>query len=106
MTLKILEERDNQLFKRREIKAVISSEITPSRNVILELLSKKFNIPIENIKIKGIKGNFGVNNFNIEANIYSSSQEKDLIELKKKKETLSKTAEVKKEEVVPVKPAA
>jgi ribosomal protein S24E len=95
MTLKILEEKNNALFKRREIKAVITSEITPSRNSILELLSKKFDIPVENIKIKGIRGNFGVNNFNIEANIYDSKQEKDLVELKKKKEGAA-----------PVKPAA
>ena len=95
MTLKILEEKNNPLFKRREIKAVLSSGITPSRNVILELISKKFDIPIENIKIKGIRGNFGVNNFNIEANIYDSKQEKDIVELKKKKEG-----------AVPAKPAA
>jgi len=113
MTLKILEEKNNPMFKRREIKAVIASEITPSRNAILELLSKKFDAPVENIKIKSIKGNFGANNFSIEANIYSSKQEKEIVELKKKKETRPSEVELKKEggatpkkEPVAEKPAA
>jgi ribosomal protein S24E len=98
MTLKILEEKNNQLFKRKEIKAVIISEITPSRNSILELLSKKFDTPAENVKIKGIRGNFGSSNFSIEANIYASKEEKDIIELKKKKETRPNEVELKKKE--------
>jgi len=97
MTLKILEEKHNQLFKRKEIKAALESETTPSRNHVLELLSKKFETPKENIKIKGIKGNFGVKNFSIEANIYPSEEEKDMVELKKKKETRPSDAELKKE---------
>jgi ribosomal protein S24E len=87
MSLKILEEKHNLLFNRKEIKATISSEITPSRAHILELLSKKFSTPIENIKIKGIRGNFGTGDFSIGANIYHSVKEKNLLEVKKKKET-------------------
>jgi len=87
MTLKILEEKHNSLFRRKEIKAALESETTPSRSHVLELLSKKFETPKENIKIKGIKGNFGIKNFSIEANIYPSKEEKEMVELKKKKET-------------------
>ncbi|MEK6847631.1 MAG: hypothetical protein AABX50_00725 [Nanoarchaeota archaeon] len=86
MSLKILEEKHNIFFNRKEIKATISSEITPSRAHILELLSKKFSVSPENIKIKGIKGNFGIGDFNIKANIYSSAKEKNIVEVKKKKE--------------------
>lgn len=86
MSLKILEEKHNVFFNRKEIKAAISSEITPSRAHILELLSEKFSVPPENIKIKGIKGNFGIGNFSIKANIYSSAKEKNAVEIKKKKE--------------------
>ena len=86
MTLKIIEEKNNPLFGRKEIKAVIESEKTPSRVQILELLSKKFSASPETIKIRGIKGSFGVKSFNIEANIYQSKEEKEMIELKKKKE--------------------
>ncbi len=86
MTLKILHEKINLLFNRKEVKATIESEKTPSHVEILELLSKKFNSSPENIKIKKIGGNFGVKNFSIEANIYNSKEEKDIVELKKKKE--------------------
>ena len=94
MTLKILEEKHNHLFKRKEIKATLESEITPSRSHILELLSKKFDTPQENIKIKGINGNFGIKRFSIEANIYHSKEEKDIVELKKKKESAAGEAVV------------
>ena len=91
MTLKILDEKHNFLFKRKEIKASLNSETTPSRNHVLELLSKKFETPKENIKIREIRGNFGIKNFSIEANIYHSKEEKEIVELKKKKETVSVT---------------
>ena len=94
MTLKILEEKNNPLFGRKEIKAVIESEKTPSRAQILELLSKKFSASPESIKILGIKWSFGVRKFSIEANIYQSKEEKERVELKKKKETRPSDAEL------------
>ncbi len=97
MTLKILEEKDNALFGRKEIRAALDSEITPSRSHVLELLSKKFSVPVENVKIKGIRGNFGVKSFAVEANIYVSEEIKNSVELKKKKETRPGDAELKKE---------
>ena len=93
MSLEIKEEKENHLFKRKEIKAVLHSEITPSRQHTLELLSKKFSQPVEHIKIKSIRGNFGSKDFAIEANIYSSEGEKDIVELKKKKEGAAKKGE-------------
>ncbi len=86
MEIKILEEKNNPLFGRKEMKATVESEINPSRLQILELISKKFSSPAENIKIKKIKGNFGKKIFSIEANIYSSEKEKNIVEIKKKKE--------------------
>jgi len=86
MSLKILDEKINVLFNRKEIKAVLDSETAPSRTHVLELISKKFSVSPENIKIKGIRGIFGSKTFNIEANIYDSTEEKNLVELKKKKE--------------------
>lgn len=98
MTLKIIEEKNNPLFGRKEIKAVIESEKTPSRAQVLELLSKKFSASPESIKILGIKGSFGVKKFSIEANIYQSKEEKEMVELKKKKETRPSDADLTKEE--------
>ena len=86
MEIKISEQRENDLFNRKEVKGMLVANISPSREQILEVLSKKFSKPKENIKIKGIHGKFGSNEFNIEANIYESQQDKDSVELKKKKE--------------------
>ena len=86
MELKITEEKENALFNRKEIKGFIDSEIVPSRVETSKILSEKFKIPLENIKIKKIVGKFGSKTFSVEANIYSSKQDKDSIELKKKKE--------------------
>ena len=86
MTIKITEERENALFKRKEIQGSIEAETTPSRVEVLKILSEKYKVPSENIKIKKIAGKFGSKRFNINANIYSSEQDKEEIELKKKKE--------------------
>ena len=95
MELKINEERENLLFNRKEIKGYIKSEISPSRVEVSKLLSEKFSVPAENIKIKGINGKFGTRIFDIEANIYSSKKDKDEIELKKKKEKTTENLENK-----------
>lgn len=102
MKLKITEEKENKLFNRKEVKGFVESEVTPSRPDVTKLLSEKFSVPSENIKIKKIMGKFGARIFDIGANIYSSREEKDSIELKKKKdiETEKKTKEAEKPEPV------
>jgi ribosomal protein S24E len=86
MEFKILKEIENPLFDRKEIEGEIRAEITPSREEVKEIVSKKFSIQPECIKIKGIRGKFGSRDFSIILNIYSSKEEKDKIEIKKKKE--------------------
>ena len=98
MELKITTEKENALFGRKEVAGTIESEITPSRVDTLKTLSEKFKVPEGNIKIKGINGKFGSKTFQIEANIYSSEEEKDKTELKKKKDA---PAPVKQEEAKP-----
>lgn len=82
---KIIQEIENNLFKRREIQISIHSKITPKREEIENSVSEKFSVPKENIKIKKIAGRFGSNDFNIEANIYKSKEDKDGAESKPKK---------------------
>lgn len=101
---KIIEEKENPLFNRKEIKGSIESEVAPSRAEIIEILSKKFSVPAENIKIKKILGKFGSKTFDVEANIYFSEKEKDSIELKKKKEKPEEKKEAAAEEPPKEKP--
>ncbi|MFH1801440.1 MAG: hypothetical protein ABH804_01240 [archaeon] len=86
MELKITKEKENPLFNRKEIIAEIYSETAPSRESVINLLAEKFSVNPEVIKIKKILGKFGSKTFELSANIYSSKEEKDSIELKKKKE--------------------
>ncbi|MFH1503394.1 MAG: hypothetical protein ABIE36_01935 [Candidatus Diapherotrites archaeon] len=96
MTLKILEEKENPLFGRKEIVFELSAEITPSNKETINLISKKLSIPEENIKIKRIKGGFGSKEFIIDANVYKIKEDKERIE-KKSKKGVANTVEVKKE---------
>ena len=96
MELQILKEKENQLFGRKEISGIMKSRISPSRAEVVKIISTKFGVPEAQIKIKGIRGKFGSDSFSIEANLYASKEEKDLTELKKKKD---QSLEVKSEEV-------
>ncbi|MEK6741956.1 MAG: hypothetical protein AABX91_01340 [Nanoarchaeota archaeon] len=89
MTLKVIHEKENPLFKRKEVKVSVHSEKSPSREEASKILADKFSVPSGNVKIKSIHGSFGSKTFDIEANIYSSKGEKDSVEFKKKKEIAS-----------------
>jgi len=93
--INITAEKENPLFKRKEICGTIESEITPTHSETLEILSKKYSVPLDNIKLKNIKAKFGSKTFTINANIYSSKEDKRNTELKKKWEI---ELEKKKEE--------
>ena len=86
MELKILKEKENPLFKRKEILAEISSEITPKIIEVENILSREFSKPIENIKIRRIKGKFGTRFFNVEANVYDLFEDKEKTEIKTQKQ--------------------
>ena len=72
----ILEERENLLFKRKEIKFTVDAEITPSHIDVRKIISEKFSTPEENIRITNILGKFGSKTFTISTNIYASEQDK------------------------------
>ncbi len=95
MELKIINETENSLFKRKEIKSEINSDSTPSTQEILKALSEKFSVPEDAIKVKGIHGKYGSKTFEITANVYSSIEDKEKTEVKTKQE---KESEKKAEE--------
>lgn len=83
---KILNEKVNPLFNRKEIQVSVESQINPKKQEIKDLLSEKLSVPKENIKIKKISGNFGAKTFSISANVYSSKKDKEFLEKEKKPE--------------------
>ncbi len=93
MEIKIIQENQNPLFNRKEIKFNVEAEVTPSEKEIIELIAQKFSSQPENISIKGIHGRFGSKTFTINANIYDSPEEKQAVEQKKKKSAEPKEGE-------------
>ena len=84
MELEITQEKENPLFGRKEILGSIDAQVTPSKNEVEALIVEKFSTKPEMISIKGIHGKFGSKSFMVNANIYSSSEEKKKAEPKKK----------------------
>ena len=98
MDIKIIDEKKNPLFNRKEIVLEVKSEITPSHSEAEKIISEKFKTSSEAFKIKKIYGRFGSKSFRINANIYSSKEEKENTEAKSKeeKEAAQKSAEESK----------
>ena len=107
--LNIVQETENPLFNRKEVYFELDSDMAPSRLETVKLIAEKFSINPESIKIKGINGKFGSRVFKGEAFIYKSEEDKEKIEMKKKKddklkEDLKPKEEPKEEAQEEVKP--
>jgi len=100
----IIEQKENPLFKRKEIKFSVDAEITPSHTDTRKIISEKFSIPEENIRIKKILGKFGSKTFTISTNIYESEQDKLETEGKSKKDAVAQKEESAPAEEVPAEP--
>ena len=82
--LKIISEKHNPLFSRKEILVEIKKEASPKTSEAEALLSEKFSSSVDSIKITRILPKFGSNIFTIYAKIYKSNEDKDKIERKPK----------------------
>jgi ribosomal protein S24E len=94
MEIKNIHEIKNNVFDRKELTAIIISEIAPSNVDVISHLAKKLNLPEEAIKIKGIYGEFGSKEFKVKANIYPSKEHRNKVERKTKKEKESEKKEI------------
>ena len=97
MEFKTISDTENALFNRREIEGDIHAEIVPSREEVRKILAEKFSVDEDTIKIRTIKGKFGSKVFVVVANIYKSKEDRDKIELKKKKDTEAEKRKVAEE---------
>ena len=80
--LKIISEKENPLFSRREIVIEIRNETNPKRTDMENSLAEKFSVNSESIKVDRIVPKFGSNIFTIHARIYKSKEDKENIEPK------------------------
>ena len=85
MELKIIKEKENSLFARKEVQLSLEATVPPKKDEAATLIAQQFSTQPENISVKGVYGKFGSKEFTINANIYSSKEEKEKTELKRKK---------------------
>lgn len=84
-SLKIIQEKENPVFKRKGVTIEIHSNKVPSKEEVTELIAKKFSVEKNLIAIEKIQGKFGSYSILVSAKIYNSEQDKDKIEPKSKK---------------------
>ena len=92
MEFKLLEDKKNPLFNRREMTLEIKENVIPSKDAVKEEMASKYKVDKEAIEILKISGKFGVKVFKIIAHVYDSKDEKGKTILKSKK---TRTAEAK-----------
>ncbi len=89
MEFKLLEDKENPLFNRREMKLEITEEVIPSKESVKEGLASKYSVEKSLIDILNISGKFGVRIFTIKANIYKNQEEMNNTVLKSKKQRVA-----------------
>ena len=80
----ILENKENSLMNRKEVKIVVEAEKNPSYDEALNVIAKKVGGNADTIVIKAVKGKFGRNTFLISSFIYKNKEDKEKFEPKKK----------------------
>ena len=93
--MKIIEEKNNELLNRKELKLLVEAEKNPSMSEALEKVSTHFKAEKDCVIIKAIKGKFGRNTFLISAFIYKSKE--DLVKVEPKKKAGKEQVEEKME---------
>ncbi|MEK6875424.1 MAG: hypothetical protein AABX30_01960 [Nanoarchaeota archaeon] len=93
--IKIIQNKENPLFERKEIKFLIESSNTPTISNSIEIISEKFSSTPEKIRIHKIKGKFGRNSFLITADIYKTKEAREKYDNTYKQEDKEKIEEKK-----------
>jgi len=103
MELKVISEKINPLFKRKELIFHVKTDISPSKKDVMKTISEKYSAPADTIRVLDIKGRFGTREFTIRANIYPSKKERDTTEKLTNKEKIAEGEKIqeKKAEAAP-----
>ena len=93
--MEIIEDKQNELLSRREVKILVSSEKNPGFPEASKAVAEQFKAIEELISVRGIRGKFGRDTFLITARIYKNKEDKENLEKKKEKKNLQVSAEKK-----------
>tara|TARA_Y100000310_G_C20609258_1_gene777158 strand:- start:519 stop:941 length:423 start_codon:yes stop_codon:yes gene_type:complete len=83
--VEILEQKENFLTNRKEIKIIVEAEKNPTYEEASKIITEEFKADSELVIVKKIKGKFGTNTFLISCFIYNSKEDKENFEKKKEK---------------------
>jgi len=86
----------NELFKRNEMSFELESEKNPIFDEMRKQISEETKKPEENINVYNIKGNFGSNQFKINAYVYDSKGDLEKAEQKTQKQRKAEVEDAKK----------
>jgi ribosomal protein S24E len=107
--MQVLQDRDNKLLNRKEVKVVFESSGNPGKEKAKEVIVSEFKVTPELVKVESVKGKFGRNTFLVNAIVYSSKDAYEKIEGKipeKKEEAEEKPVEEVKVEEKPAEEAS
>jgi ribosomal protein S24E len=94
--MKIIEDKNNELLNRREVKIVIEANKNPSMQESTKMIADEFKASEENISLKVVKGKFGRKTFLVVASIYNNKEDKEKTEVTTKKQRTAKRESDKK----------
>lgn len=86
MSLKIITEKLNPLFSRREVRVAFDATKIPTKEEAAKLVAEKFSTKPELVRIKEIQGKFGTQIIIIDSDIYDNEKEFEFYVKKTKKE--------------------
>ncbi len=82
--MKIIEDKENFMLNRREIKMVVEASKNPSYDEALVIISNHFKASPENVVVNNVKGKFGRDTFLVSGFIYKTKEDKEKFEPKAK----------------------
>jgi ribosomal protein S24E len=83
METKILEEKVNELFQRKEIFAIITNSITPTKDEAANAIANAIKGDKNAVVVDRILGNYGSQEFKVEAKVYDSIEARNNIDSSK-----------------------
>ncbi len=82
--MNVIKDFNNELLKRREVKAIVNAEQNPGMQNAVKMLAEQFKTDENTIVLNTLKSKFGRDTFLIDALIYNSLSDKERVEPRKK----------------------
>jgi ribosomal protein S24E len=86
MSLKVITEKVNPLFSRKEVRVAIEASAVPTKEQAAKLIAEKYSTKADLVRIKEIQGKFGTQIIIIDSDIYDNEKEFENYVKKTKKE--------------------